>query len=359
MSLIDNLKKIDNKYIVFILLILVVFVIYFITKKENMTADSQNCWDITKEDQCNNNEKCLWLKDAFVCTSKPQPDPVKNTIETTKPLKALDGGQIFINNINNDTVKSELVKPDLVKTDLVKTDLVEPELLGSITAKSYPDATATKSYPDATATKSYPDATATKSYPDATATKSYPDATTVQDIKTFDDLLKICGNQDKINKIKTNIESIGKYRENMRNSNNKLDGLTDIFMDDKVYTLIDETINIFTSMTNDEMYCFYNNTMDNMYKNKQCRSIQQLSNMNDMHSKINKMVNKYINILIKLRKRLLNVQLFVVNKDCTNITNKKNKLDDMIKEYNTSLKRAFQLLYIYPNEQKKLLEQIQ
>jgi len=339
MSLIDNLKKIDNKYIVFILLILVVFVIYFITKKENMTTNSEFCWKIIAEGECNNNEKCLWLKDAFVCTPKPQPVPLKNTIETSEPIKStVSSTQNFVdeNNINKLAQKEEIY----YNNDMVKLDLG--------ISKS-----------DSTPAKSYSDTTPAKSYSVTTSAKSYSDTTTMQDRKSFDDVLKICGNQDKINKIMTNMESIGKYQQNIRNSNNKIDGLTDIFMDDKVYSLINETINIFSSMTNEEMYCFYNNTIDSTNKNKQCRSFKELSNINDMHSKINKIVNKYINILVKLRKRLLNVQLFIINKDCTNITNKKNKLENIINEYNTSLKRAYQLLYIYPNEQKQLMNQIQ
>ena len=349
MSLIDNLKKIDNKYIVFILLILVVFVIYFITKKENMTTDSEFCWKIIAEGECNNNEKCLWLKDAFVCTPKSQEAKTTVSIQSEKmqqtaeipimqqtaeiPTKTSTQNFVDENNINKLAQKEEIY----YNNDNVKSEQ----------------------------DKSYSVATPDKSYSVDTPDKSYSVTTTMQDRKSFDEVLKICGNQDKINKIMTNMESIGKYQENIRNSNNEIDGLTDIFMDDKVYNLIDETINIFSSMTNDEMYCFYNNiyggngNYGDLFKNNQCRNIQELSNMNDMHSKINKIVNKYINLLVKLRKRLLNVQLFIINKDCSNITNKKNKFDNIIREYNNSLKRAFQILYIYPNEQKQLMNQIQ
>jgi tetrahydromethanopterin S-methyltransferase subunit B len=189
-------------------------------------------------------------------------------------------------------------------------------------------------------------------------------ATTQQKTISFEDAFKKCGNLDKINKIKTNMENIEEYVNNMKNNvkkyNNKIDELTDIFMDDKVYRIIDDTINIFSSMTNDEMFCFYNNIYGEFInKNRLCKKIQELTNMNDMHSQINKIVNKYIVLLVKLRKRLLNAQLFIVNKDCKNITIKKNKLEEIINEYNKSLKRAFQLLYIYPNEQKELMNQIQ
>ncbi len=116
-------------------------------------------------------------------------------------------------------------------------------------------------------------------------------------------------------------------------------------------------------MTNEEILCLYDNMDEKNYidikKKLYCSEMKNISDMNDMHIKVNNVLNKYISTLVKLRKRMLNLQIYVINKDCTNIINKKNKFQNLVNEYNKSMKRMFQLLYIYSNEEKELLKLIQ
>jgi hypothetical protein len=164
-----------------------------------------------------------------------------------------------------------------------------------------------------------------------------------------DELIQKCGlNKDNMDKIKENIKII----ESEINNNFSINKL----MDPKIEKLIKENIDIITSYTPEQMNCILNQTPES--KQKLCNSLQMSQMLQSQHTDLNKVIDKYVMNVLKLRKYLLKNIIYNLNKDCLNITDKKKLIEAHITEYNKTITRMFQVSYIYPSEYKDILNML-
>jgi hypothetical protein len=164
-----------------------------------------------------------------------------------------------------------------------------------------------------------------------------------------DELIQKCGlNKDNMDKIKENIKII----ESEINNNFSINKL----MDPKIEKLIKENIDIITSYTPEQMNCILNQTPES--KQKLCNSLQMSQMLQSQHTDLNKVIDKYVMNVLKLRKYLLKNIIYNLNKECLNITDKKKLIEAHITEYNKTITRMFQVSYIYPSEYKDILNML-
>ncbi len=164
-----------------------------------------------------------------------------------------------------------------------------------------------------------------------------------------DELIQKCGlNKDNMDKIKENIKII----ESEINNNFSINKL----MDPKIEKLIKENIDIITSYTPEQMNCILNQTPES--KQKLCNSLQMSQMLQSQHTDANKVIDKYVMSVLKLRKYLLKNIIYNLNKECSNITDKKKLIEAHITEYNKTITRMFQVSYIYPSEYKDILNML-
>jgi len=163
--------------------------------------------------------------------------------------------------------------------------------------------------------------------------------------KKDEKIIQKCGlNKDNMYKIKENIETIQtELKKNF--SIQKL-------MDPKIEKLIKENIDIITSYTPEQMNCLLNQTPES--KQMLCNSLQMSQMLQSQHTDANKVIDKYVMSVLKLRKYLLKNIIYNLNKECSNITDKKKLIEAHIKEYNKTITRMFQVSYIYPSEYKDI-----
>lgn len=148
-----------------------------------------------------------------------------------------------------------------------------------------------------------------------------------------------CGfNKENLEKIKQNIATLQSEMNN-NFSFNKL-------LDPKIESLIKENIDIITTYTPGQVNCLLNQSE----KNKLCESLQLFQMLQSQHIDLNNVINKYVMSVLKLRKYLLKNMIYNLNKECTNVSDKKKLIETHITEFNKTITRMFQVFYIYPSE---------
>ncbi len=125
-------------------------------------------------------------------------------------------------------------------------------------------------------------------------------------------------------------------------------------MDDDVNQIINDSVNKFTGVPYEDLYCIY----ASHNKLNTCDKFSQLNQLNPIHNQINNILDKYIGSIKAIKNHLLNTLVYIINKDCTNIANKKNMLSAHIAELNRTFAKISDLLNISDDDESKMLNLI-